>query len=289
MELSASRTPAYARRAFCLGLLGAALARAAAPVSPPELSQLGRPDDAEAAAILERFRSAGLAGDFYLEFQLRTLPRRGEEQIYSGRLWGGRRSGASVFRVEVEDSTRKVRRFLLRNGAAPRAWRWEEGRVVSLDGRTVLEPLIPGTDISAFDLQMPFLFWPGATLERITRVWGRPANAFVFRAPEVIGDGAGAIAAARAYLDTQFNALMQTELLNPAGRILKTYYLVSLKKVQDQHIPRQADYRNEFTRDKTRLEVTAAFLNAAWPAAILEPEGLGEPAPVPSQATRLAP
>ena len=116
---------------------------------------------------------------------------------------------------------------------------------------------MPGTDISAFDLQMPFLFWPGATVERITRVWGRPANAFLFRAPEVIGEGESAVAAVRAYLDTQFNALMQTELIGPAGRVLKTSYLVSLKKVEEQQVPRQMDYRNELTRDKKRLEVSA--------------------------------
>jgi hypothetical protein len=289
MELSGSRAPAFIRRAFCLAFIASASVHAAAPVAPPELSQVGKADAAEAARILERFRSAGVAGDFYLEFELRALPRRGEEKVYAGRLWGGRRSGASVFRVELTDAAGAIHRFLLRNGAAAQGWRWEQGRAVLLDERSSLAPLIAGTEISAFDLQMPFLFWPGATLEKITRVWGRPSNAFLFRAPAVIGDGEGAIAAARAYLDTQFNALMQTELLNPAGRVLKTYYLVSLKKVQDQHIPRQADYRNEVTRDKTRLEVTAAALDAAWPAVTFEPEGLGSPGPVPAQVTRLAP
>jgi hypothetical protein len=289
MELSVSRAPALIRRAFCLAWIATIAVWAAAPVAPPELSQLGKPDEAEAARILERFRSAGVAGDFFLEFELRALPRRGEERVYSGRLWGGRRSGASVFRVELTDAAGSTHRLLLRNGAAARGWRWEQGRAVPLDEKSSMAPLIPGTEISAFDLQMPFLHWPGATLEKITRVWGRPANAFVFRGPAVIGEGETAIAAARAYLDTQFNALMQTELLNPAGRILKTYYLVSLKKVQDQHIPRQADYRNEVTRDKTRLEVKAAFLNAAWPAAIFEPDGLGGPGPVPEQVVRVAP
>ena len=270
-------------------ILATVVIRAAAPVAPPELSQLGRADELEAARILERFRASGVAGDFYLEFELRDLPRRGEERVYSGRLWGGRRSGAAVFRVEVTDSAGATQRLLLRNGVEARGWRWEGGRAVPLDEKSSLAPLIPGTEISAFDLQMPFLHWPGATLEKITRVWGRPSNAFVFRAPSVIGDGETAIAAARAYLDTQFNALMQTELINPAGRILKTYYLVSLKKVQDQHIPRQADYRNEVTRDKTRLEVAAAALNAAWPASTFEPGELGSPGPVPGQLTRLTP
>jgi hypothetical protein len=238
---------------------------------------------------VEQFRSAGVAGDFYLEFQLRALPRRGEERSYSGKLWGGRRAGAQVFRVEVTDAAGAGHRLLLRNGAHARAWRWTEGRVVTLEGRDGLAPLVPGTDISAFDLQMPFLYWTGATVERITRVWGRPANAFLFRAPEVIGEGESAVAAVRAYLDTQFNALMQTELIGPAGRVIKTSYLVSLKKVEEQQVPRQMDYRNEITRDKTRLEVNAVTLNAAWPATLFEPEALGEPGPVPGRLSRIGP
>lgn len=284
-----SKTPAFTRRAFCLALWAVASAQAAAPVAPPELAQIGKPDAEEAARLVERFRAAGLAGDFYLEFQLKALPRQGEERSYAGRLWGGRRSAASMFRVEVTDSAGVTHRLLLRNGAAAQAWRWRDGRVTSLASKESLAPLIAGTDISAFDLQMPFLYWPGATVERITRVWGRPANAFLFRAPAVVGEGDSAVAAVRAYLDTQFNSLMQTELIGPTGQVIKTSYLVRLKKVEDQHIPREVDYRNEVTRDKTRLEVTAAFLNAAWPAEIFEPQSLAEGAPVPERLTRIAP
>ena len=85
------KTPAFTRRAFCLALWAVASAQAAAPVAPPELAQIGKPDAEEAARLVERFRSAGLAGDFYLEFQLKALPRQGEERSYAGRLWGGRR------------------------------------------------------------------------------------------------------------------------------------------------------------------------------------------------------
>jgi hypothetical protein len=283
------KMPAFLRRAFCLALWAAVSAPAAAPVAPPELAQIGKPDAEEAERLVERFRSAGLTGDFYLEFQLKALPRQGEERVYDGRLWGGRRSTASVFRVEVTDAAGFTHRLLLRNGAAAQAWRWRDGRAIALASQEVLTPLIPGTDISAFDLQMPFLYWPGATVERITRVWGRPANAFLFRAPEAIGEGESAVAAVRAYLDAQFNALMQTELIGPTGRVIKTSYLVRLKKVEEQHIPKEADYRNEITRDKTRLEVTAAFLNAAWPVAIFEPESLAEGGPVPERLTRIAP
>ena len=43
------------------------------------------------------------------------------------------------------------------------------------------------------------------------------------------------------------------------------------------------------TRDKTRLEVSAVALNAAWPATLFEPENLGEAGPVPGRLNRIGP
>ena len=277
--------PAIVWRAFFLISLGAFPARGAAPAaSPPELAQVGLPDAAEAARLLEQFRRAGVAGEFFFEFDFRTLPRRGEERIFKGRLWGGRRAQASLFRVELTDQAGGNHRFIIRNGQEAAVWRWEEGRARSLDLAASQTPLLPGVEISAFDLQMPFLYWPDAKLEKLTRVWGRPAYAFMFRAPPDLPATPAGVTAARAYLDTQFNALMQTELLGAAGRVVKTFSLISLKKVGDQHIPKQADYRNELTRDKTRLQVTGAALDLRLPAATFEPEGLAAPLEPPPAA-----
>ena len=60
------------------------------------------------------------------------------------------------------------------------------------------------------------------------------------------------------------------------GSVLKTFYLVSLKKVGEQYVPRQADYRNEVTRDKTRFQVTGAALNLPVPAGAFVPASLAE-------------
>ena len=131
---------------------------------------------------------------------------------------------------------------------------------------------------------MPFLYWPGATVEKIARVMGRPAYAYLFNSPPEFLGRSGGVAAARAYLDTQFNALMQTELIGPTGRVVKTFSLVDLKKVAEQWIPKQADYRNEITRDKTRLQVTGAALNLRLPASVFEPSQLPLPVEPPSSA-----
>jgi hypothetical protein len=146
-------------------------------------------------------------------------------------------------------------------------------------------------EVSAFDLQMPFLYWPGATVEKITRVLGRPTHAFVFPAPADFKAQYAEIGAARAYLDTQFNVPMQTEVIGPSGRVTKTLALLSLKTVDKQTLPKAADYRNEVTRDKTRLQVTGAALNLQLPREIFEPAGLAEPArpPPPGRVVQIDP
>ena len=274
--------PAGWRLGLVLLIAGLDRLPAAAPNRPPELSQVGKPGDLEAARILEQFRQAGIAGSFYLAIELRSLPRRGEERVFPGRLWGGREAGGSVFRLELEDGQGGTHRLILRNGVEGGVWRWSAGRVEQVVPAASVAPLFPGVEVSAFDLQMPFLYWPEAQLEKLARAFGRPAYSYLFKAPpDFLEQGAG-VAAARAYLDTQFNALMQTELVAANGGVLKTFYLVSLKKVGAQYIPRQADYRNELTRDKTRFQVTGAALNLSVPAGAFAPAALAEPwAPPP--------
>lgn len=285
-------TPAALWRAFFFAAVLAGSARAAAPGSGmPDLAQAGKPGPEEAARILEQFRRAGVAGEFFFEFEFRTLPRLGAERTIKGHLWGGRVDGLTAFRLEFADAGGEARRLLIRNGERGGIWRVADGRVVEVDLAGAFEPLVPGVEVSAFDLQMPFLHWPDATLEKITRVFGRPSYAYQFRAPPEIAERTQGVAAARAFLDTQFNALMQTELLGPGGRAVKTFSLISLKKVGDQYIPKQADYRNEATRDKTRFQVTGAALRLQLPASTFQPAGLTirlEP-PAPDLIVRIEP
>jgi hypothetical protein len=263
---------------------------AAAPARPPpELAQVGKPDAAEAERLLAEFQRAGVAGPYYLEFELQARPRRGEGPTFRGRLWGARNAQGAVTRVELTDSGGAAHRFLMQNGPQPAVWRQSgSGGVVRLDAVAQQAPLVPGVEVTAFDVQMPFLYWPGAIVEKITRVLGRPANAFLFRAP---GGGAAesGAAAARAYLDTQYNQLLKTEVLGADGRVTKTFSLVSLKKVGEQYVPKEADYRNELTRDKTRLLVTGAALGSALPADIFEPATLAHPGVPPGRVVPVEP
>ena len=277
-------TPAGFWRALFIFLMACAssLTSVAAPgPTPPELAQLGVPDAADAARLIQQFRQAGIPGQYYLEFELQALPRRGEERVFRGRLWGSRNAQGAVTRVELTDDA-GAHRLLIQNGEKAAVWRFVDGHVTQLAVADGFKPLIPGVEVTAFDVQMPFLYWPNPTVEKITRVLGRPTNVFLFRAPPSFLEQSKEIGGARAYLDTQFNQLLQTELIDRRGKVVKSFAFLSLKKVRDQYIPKQADYHNEVTHDKTRLQINAAALQLSLPATLFAPDSLAQPAPLPA-------
>ena len=268
-------SPAVIWRAFFLLGLCAASGRAAAPISaPPELAQVGLPDAAETARILVQFRQTGISGDYFLAIELRTLPRRSEGKIFAGKIWGSRNAEGAITRVALTDGAGRDHRLLIQNGGQATVWRVVDQQVAQLDVAAMFEPVVPGVNLTAFDLQMPFLYWPGVTLEKITRMRGRPAHVFVFRPPAAFTARNPRVGAVRAYLDTQYNAPTQIETIDPEGRVTKTLSLLDLKKVGEQWIPQAFEVRDEITRDKTRLVVTAAALNLALPSATFAPAGL---------------
>jgi hypothetical protein len=269
---------------FILAALSPVALRAAANNSPAPLAQIGKPDAAETARILEQFRQAGFSG--YYEFELHALPRRGAEKVFSGRLWGGHNAQGAVIRVEVADSAGVKQRFLLQNGARAAAWRLGAGRAVSLDDTAMLQPLIPGVEITIFDLQMPYLYWPDVVAESITRVHNRPAFTFIFRPPADFATHHAELAMVRAYFDAQYSAPVQTEVAN-LHQVTKTIALLDLKRIGEQYIPKSFDVRNEVTRDKTRFQVTAVALNARIDAAAFTPEGLAGDIRPPADITVL--
>jgi hypothetical protein len=122
-------------------------------------------------------------------------------------------------------------------------------------------------------------------VEKITRSnLGRPANLFVFQPPREFAAQHPEIGSVRANLDTAFNALVQSEVLGPDARVVKSFSLLSIKRLGEQAVPKQVDYRNEKTRDKTRLQITGAALRLNLPVEIFEPANLAQPAPRPPAA-----
>jgi hypothetical protein len=184
------------------------------------------------------------------------------------------------------------RRFLIQNGRESAVWRWDTGGSVQLvDAASPFEPIVANTELSAFDLQMPFIYWEEFVYEGLERFRGRPAHIFIMRPPSAFAAKYPKLTGVRIHLDTQFNALVQTELLGAEDVVLKTISLVDLKKIDDQWIPKTLDVRDEKTRNKTRFDVTAVALGLEFSRILFEPAQLAEDVrePAESQMTRIDP
>jgi hypothetical protein len=286
-------------RAFFLGicLAGSSLAVAApASRSAPPLSQFGKLDTEEARAALEQLRRQGISGDYFLELQIRVMPRRGEERMIRGQLWGGRNAIGPLTRVALDATVgaapSPALRLLIQNGRESGAWRWGSERgVEKLSVASLFEPLIADTELTAFDLQMPFMFWERFEYEGLARFRGRPAHVLVLRPPAEFAAKHPALTGVRVHLDTQFNALVRTELLGERDAVTKTLSLVDLKRIGEQWIPKTFDLRDERTRNKTRVSVTAAALDLDFAGTLFEPAMLADPVrpPDPARTTRIEP
>ena len=75
-------------------------------------------------------------------------------------------------------------------------------------------------------------------------------------------------------------------MVTGAGRVLKTFSLLDLKKIGDEWLPKDVEVREEASRDKGRFSVTAAAMNLDLLPAIFVPDALAEPV-VPPPAEQL--
>jgi len=252
------------------------------------VASLGRaeplPDKAAAAAILEQFRQMVWSEPIYAEFDLRQMPRRGPELLFHGRFWGGRNSRGAVTRLEIETGKGGFsHRFLVQGGHEGGIWT-SDGPGAGVPSETaVTQPLVPGVEMTPFDvLPMPYLYWLDADLVGVSRIRGRQAYAYVFTPSADFLARNPSIRSVRAYLDAQYDALVQSEVTGGDGHVAKTLSLLELRKVGDRWIPKDMDVRNEATRDKTRLTLTAVAIGALPGPGAFDPAQLGSPLAPPS-------
>ena len=241
---------------------------------PPNYITTGKPDQAEGARILSEFHRAGISGTYWLGFQLRVMPRNGAETTVPGEMIGTQNGQGPLRRLSIGEQ-----RWLIQAGSQPATWT-AEGTSTSrqMSAAQTLEPLA-GTDLTVFDLQMPFFYWTDFVYEGLARIRGRPAHSFVLYPPPDLAAARPGLTGVRILVDTQFQALMQAELLGPKGTVEKTISILDLKKVGDYWIPKSIDFRNHLTRGKTRFEVGAAALELTLPAGVFEPAGLSALSP----------
>lgn len=258
----------------------------------PRYVQTTAPDQAEGARILEQFRNVGIAGDHFLEFELRVLPRRGAERRVPGRLWGGRTATGPIWRFILNPGEQgQERRWLIQNGPRPALWGWDPSapeRTQVLGGQALFDR-IADTDLTAFDLQMPFFYWTDHVFEGVTRVRGRPAQVFLLYPPEDFAVRHPALSGVRVYLDLEYHAMVQAEQLGTDGRATKAMTVIDLKKVADQWIVKSIDVRDEATRNKTRFTVTGAALGLDFSSSLFDPAMLGQTVAPPPRIERIVP
>ena len=279
---------------FGLGAPLDALAQSRLNRPSPRYFQLTPPDQKDGAAILRDMRAAGPSGDYYFDFDLRVLPRRGDETRVAGRLWGGRNREGPVTRLALAPPAGVVgateTRLLVQGGPRPSAWQWpatDGSTVITVDEAALFAPLA-GTGLSAFDLQMPFLFWEDFVYEGKTRLNDRPVDTFLLYPPASLAVHRPDLAGVRVYLDPQYHALVRAEQIGAENRVLKSFSLGGLVKIDERWMPKSFELRDENTRDKTRFVVTAAALGLDFAGDVFAPGGLSGPLRPPAKLTRLA-
>jgi len=244
------------------------------------------PAKADPAAVLDQFRSSIYAEPIYVEFELREMPRRGEERLFHGRLWGARNERGPVTRFEVDGGKGgPIHRVLVQGGPDAGVWVSDGPGGGSRDEKAVMLPLVPGAEITPFDIQMPYLYWLDVGRVGKEQVRGRPVFTYLFTPPAEFTAANPGVRSVRAYLDIQYDALMQSEITGADGRVSKTLSLLELRRVGDRWIPRDLDVRNEQTRGKTRLSVTAVAFGIAVDPSAFEPSRLGAAAARPPDAS----
>jgi Outer membrane lipoprotein-sorting protein len=284
-------SPANRRALFlaviAVGLLAAVavFAQSSTPPRPaPEFISGDTADQAEGRRALEEFRAAGIVGMYWLEFELRVLPRKGAERSLRGQIFGTRNAQGPLTRLSLAQPN-ATPAWLIQSGPQPSGW-LAPAIGAATQSLSVAETLAPiaGTDLTPFDLQMPFLYWNDFAYEGVAKIRSRPAYSFLLYPPADIAAVRPDLGAVRVALDTQFHALVQAEFIDPKGDALKSITVLELKQIGEQWLVKSIDVRNRTTRHKTRFEVTAAALDLVLPDKVFSPEALGEAAILPAGA-----
>ena len=110
---------------------------------------------------------------------------------------------------------------------------------------------------------------------------GRQAYVYMLAAPADFSAANPGIRAVRVYLDGQYEALEQSEVIGSGGPVTKTLSLLELRKVGPRWIPKDVDVRTEGTRDKTRLSLTAVAVGVTLDPTTFDPSLLGTPVAPP--------
>ncbi len=288
------KCPAFFMSAAKLFLVGSLLlAFAASDLSAQRrhgsspLDTLGEDvSQADGLEILNTFRRLGIAGDFRLSFQLEVRKHREDTWRMPGVLLGTQTLYGPLSRVDLalepadvtdkgELIPPKVERMLLQNGLFANALRSSgpEGTEARVVESSQYFESIAGSEITVFDLLMPFTFWQEFKYEgRVKR--GRPLQVFTLYPPKEDEALCKRVSRVRIFLDDEFNALNRAEIYNAAGDLTKDIRVGAFKIVDGQGLPSEIDVTNKLTKNKALFKVIDAAVGVGVPEWVFQPDGL---------------
>jgi len=216
---------------------------------------------------------------YSLQFQLRHMPRRGNETVKTGILYGPF-LGCGVSRLSmVRDSEKNnFSNFLLKNGEDPKFWNVTSTELQPnlISPEESLAPLVQGMNQTAFDLLMPFVFWNGE-YKNSGKVAGRPAHIFSFTCPPWITKVKPHWQNITLALDDAYDAPLRVEILGKSQIAERTLILRKFKKVGNRWIVKEIDCHDRKSRSVTRMTVTSAALGLDLDQTLFLPENLVQP------------
>ncbi|MFZ4483440.1 MAG: outer membrane lipoprotein-sorting protein [Chthoniobacterales bacterium] len=117
------------------------------------------------------------------------------------------------------------------------------------------EPVAEGTDVTAEDLSLGFLYWPDVRLLGEERVRGRPAWQIELRP----GQRGSSFAVVRIWQDKDSGALLRIEGFDWQGKLLRRFEVVSGQRIDGQWMLKQMRIERFAPEDAAR-PVTRSYL-----------------------------
>ena len=214
------------------------------------------------SSLLDEANGSRYHEGYSMQFQLRHMPRRGNETLKIG-LLSGTFMGCGASRISLAGNTKEKSptHYLLLNGQNPKLWKCMAGnstaQLISLEDS--LEPLVEGMNQTSFDLLMPFVFWDGKYVHS-GKVAGRPAHIFAFPCPPWVNKRKPDWQSVTLALDDAYDAPLRVEVLGKSQIAVRSLILRSFKKIGDQWIVKEIDCRDRKSRSVTRMKITSAAL-----------------------------
>lgn len=251
---------------------------------PGGLDPLGKEaDQSFGLQVLEQYRLVGVVKDFEFGVELKIMPRRGKTTQVSGLMIGKDNGNGLKARIDFilpsleKSSSVETFRLLWENGLNPRVWQSGGPQNFATDLMKPVEYLedLVGSDVSTFELLMPFQYWQSFYYEGETEFRSRKTHVFWMYPPKGEDGLTGRLSGVRLYIDGEFHSMIRAEVFSSQKEHLKTLSLIDLKKVNGVWIPKELDVRNEQTRDKTRIKIVDATIGVDLFPYFLTPESLG--------------